>query len=84
MRAADVEILAARLSRPKLDEAGRLLHLSLAQARRRWDRVREVILVRLGLPEHDDLWVGVWLAFHSECCAAPVFEMLKNESRFAS
>ena len=37
----------------------------------------------LGLPRHDDVLAGLWIALHARCCTAPSFSLLRNDSRFA-
>lgn len=64
-------VSSARLRFGSLAEAGRSLGYSASQMRRRWDQVKELILIPLGLPQHDDLLVGVWVVLHALCCTKP-------------
>jgi len=84
LKEEDFEIMAARHKEKDFRQAGALLYLSAQQARRHWNRVREVILPHTLYPEHDDLHVAEWMLLHSACCAAPVFELIRNDTRFAS
>jgi hypothetical protein len=65
-----------------MEEAGGSLSYSVSQMRRRWDQIRELILIPLGLPPHDDLLTGIWLIQHATCCAAATFELLEADDRF--
>jgi len=75
-------VIAARLAAGSTPEAAALLGYSNSQMRRRWDQVKEIILVPLGLPQHDDALAGLWVALHEGCCTARVFALLKTDSRF--
>jgi len=84
-RKEDFEIMAARWRRRDFDEAGSLIGLTGTQARTRWNRVCEVILVRLGeFHQHDDFPLGSWMVLYGECCAAPAWALVENDRRFAS
>jgi len=75
-------VIAARLSGGSSRDAGRAIGYSASQMRRRWDQVKEIILIPLALPQHDDALAGLWVALHSGCCTARVFALLKSDSRF--
>ncbi|HXH23521.1 MAG TPA: hypothetical protein VNN10_16000 [Dehalococcoidia bacterium] len=75
-------IMAARLAGGGTRAGAELLGYSESQMRRRWDQVKEVILVPLGLPPHDDALAMLWAALHRGCCSARMFELLKTDSRF--
>lgn len=77
-------VIAARLSSRDLPQAGALIGYSGSQMRRRWDQVKEWVLVPIGYPPHDDALIGLWIALHREDCTALVFWLLENDSRFMS
>lgn len=77
------EAIAARLACGGVREGGPVLGYSLSQFRRRWDQVKEIILVPLGLPQHDDGLAGFWVALHLGCCTAAVLALLEGDSRFS-
>ena len=76
--------MAARHKEKNFAKAGRLINLSSQQARRRWDRVRDMILAPTEYPDHDDLHIAGWMILHGECCCAPAWDLIENDSRFAS
>ncbi len=65
-------------------QRGRRVCYSESQTRRRWDEVKDFVLVPLGLPRHDDALAGFWVALHAGCCTSPSLLLLKTDSRFAS
>jgi hypothetical protein len=77
-------VIAARMAAGGIRSAGDLLGYSESQVRRRWDQIKEILLVPLGLPPHDDALAGLWVAWHRGCCTARVFELLRTDSRFTS
>lgn len=78
-------VIAARVHAGKdIRAVGDLLNYSRPHAARRWDEVKDVVLVPLGLHRHDDLLAGLWVMLHADCCTAPCMLMLKNDSRFQS
>ena len=77
-------VIAARIHAGDIKTAGSIIGYSDSQTRYRWDQAKEYMLVPLGLPEHDDALAGLWIVLHATCCTAPVFLLLKNDSRFAS
>ena len=78
------KVVAARLISGNLGEAAAILGYSKSQVRRRWDQIKELILVPLGLPSHDDALVGMWMVLHGEHCSSEVFRLLKSDSRFTT
>jgi hypothetical protein len=76
-------VIAARIHGGRHGAAA-LIGYSDSQVRRRWDQVKELVLVPLGLPEHDDVLAGIWVVLHSDCCTAEAVSLLRNDSRFAS
>lgn len=77
-----IEVLAARLAYNKLALAGKVLGYSEQQMRRRWVQTRELILVPLALPAHDDLLCGLWVAAHRQCCLQELERLIGSDSRF--
>lgn len=77
-------VIAARVSCGDCERASKLLSYSRSQTQRRWNEVKDFILVPLGLSRHDDALAGIWLVLHSSCCASPSFWLLENDGRFAS
>ena len=75
-------VIAARLAAGSIREAAPLFGYSQPQMRRRWDQVKEIILIPLGLPSHDDALAALWVALHGRCCTERVFALLKIDSRF--
>lgn len=77
-------VVAARIRFGRASQGGAARGYSEAQMRRRWDQIRELVLMPLGLPAHDDFLAGMWMVLHRTCCAANMFVMLGSDSRFAS
>jgi hypothetical protein len=77
-------VIAARLHAGTTRRAAALLHYSESQTKRRWDEVKDFVLVPLGLARHDDVLAGLWIALHAGCCTAPAISLLENDSRFTS
>ena len=77
-------VIAARLHAGSVKGAAALVCYSESQTRRRWDEVKDFVLVPLGLPRHDDALAGFWVALHAGCCTSPSLLLLKTDSRFAS
>lgn len=80
----DLLVIAGRTFAGRPSEAGPLIGYSEAHMRRRWDQVKEMILVPLGLRRHDDLLAGLWLILHRHCCALPAWDLLATDPRFAT
>jgi hypothetical protein len=76
-------VIAARVHTGTTKGAAALSSYSESQTKRRWDEVKDFVLVPLGLPRHDDVLAGLWVVLHSTCCTAPSFSLLRNDSRFA-
>lgn len=77
-------VIAGRVSAGNCQKAAMKLSYSRSQTQRRWDEVKDFVLVPLGLTRHDDLLTGIWIVLHQSCCTAPAVLLLKNDSRFAS
>ncbi|MBK6319609.1 MAG: hypothetical protein IPI33_03435 [Dehalococcoidia bacterium] len=77
-------VVAGRVSSGNCEKASGKVNYSRSQTQRRWDEVKELILVPLGLPRHDDVLTGIWIVLHKDCCSAPAFLLLKNDGRFKS
>lgn len=74
------KVIAARLVAPNLAQAGRVIGYSPSQMRRRWDQIKELVLIPLALPPHDDALVGLWIALHMDHCTARVNALLLDEN----
>lgn len=79
-----LEVVAARLSCGSADAAAEVLVYSRSQVQRRWNEVKDFILVPLGLPRHDDALAGCWAVLHRGCCVEAAFLLLENDGRFGS
>lgn len=84
LRAEHQDVIAARIHAGDCDRGSRLLSYSRSQTQRRWNEVKDFVLVPLGLTRHDDALAGLWLGFHSTCCVVLAFSLLETDSRFAS
>lgn len=78
------KIIASRIRFGNLSKAGEQLGYSPSQMRRRWDQLKELILIPLGLPPHDDMLAGIWIAFHQEDCTFDALQLLKTDVRYSS
>ena len=77
-------VIAARIHAGKTRAVSGPIDYSEPQIRRRWDEVKDFILVPLGLDRHNDMLAGMWIVLHATCCTAPSFLLLKNDIRFSS
>jgi len=76
--------IAARVHAGKTSAFSGLIDYSEPQIRKRWEEVKDFILVPLGLDRHNDMLTGMWIVLHATCCTAPSFLLLKNDIRFKS
>jgi hypothetical protein len=74
--------MAARIATGGCVAAAAALSYSRSQTQRRWNEVKDLALIPLGLPRHDDVLAAIWILAHRACCTSTTFLLLENDSRF--